>query len=68
MHNPTLAADWNAEPTASPTAPKRTSRLLRRLEQFIATRWHWLEHVTFGLFMGGLVALLILLYSDVLII
>jgi hypothetical protein len=30
--------------------------------------WQTLEQVTFGLFMGGLVTLLILLYSEILII
>jgi hypothetical protein len=26
--------------------------------------WEWLEQITFGLFMGSLIALLILLYAD----
>jgi hypothetical protein len=68
MRDLTLAADWNREQTAKPTAPKRILKLLTRLEQFITTRWQRLEQIAFGLFIGGLVALLVLLYSDILII
>jgi len=76
MHVATLTADWNGMPTARPTARTRLSSLLSslllslgaRLDSFRAAWWQTLVQVTFGLFMGGLVALLVLLYSDILII
>ena len=84
MHVATLAADWNGTRTARPTAPTRLashlssllsshlssllSSLGARLDKFRAAWWQTLVQVTFGLFMGGLVALLVLLYSDILII
>ena len=76
MHVATLAADWNGTRTARPTAPTRLashlSRLLSslgaRLDKFRTAWWQTLVQVIFGLFMGGLVALLVLLYSDILII
>jgi hypothetical protein len=76
MHVATLAADWNGTRTARPTAPTRLathlssqlSSLGARLDKLRAAWWQTLVQVTFGLFMGGLVALLVLLYSDILII
>jgi hypothetical protein len=80
MHDATLAADWNAIPTARPTARQRLSGLLTgrlsklrsklgaRLDNFTTAWWQTLEQVAFALFMGGLVTLLVLLYSDILII
>jgi hypothetical protein len=80
MHVATLAADWNGTLTERPTARKRLashlsshlSRLLSsvgaRLDKFRAAWWQTLVQITFGLFMGGLVALLVLLYSDILIV
>jgi hypothetical protein len=80
MHDATLAADWNAMPAARPTARQRLSGRLSsvrsklrsnlgaRLDRFTTAWWQTLEQVTFALFMGGLVTLLILLYSDILVI
>ena len=76
MHVATLAAEWNGTRTERPPAPRRLSshlashlsRLGARLDKFRAAWWQTLVQVTFGLFMGGLVALLVLLYSDILII
>jgi hypothetical protein len=73
MHVATLAAD------ARPTARTRlASHLSSRLSGFLSSVgarldkfrpwWQTLVQVTFGLFMGGLVALLVLLYSDILIV
>jgi ABC-type phosphate/phosphonate transport system permease subunit len=44
------------------------SSLGAQLEKLRTAWWQTLVQVTFGLFMGGLVALLVLLYSDILII
>ena len=64
----TLVADWNRVLTVRPTARKRISSLGARLAQF-GTAWgQTLVQAAFGLFVGGLVALLVLLYSDILII
>ncbi len=76
MHDATLAADWNAMPAARPTARQRLSGrlssvrsgLAARAEKFGTAWWQTLVQVTFGLFMGGLVTLLVLLYSDILVI
>ena len=80
MHVATLAADWNGTLTVRPPARTRLashlsshlssllSSLGARLDKFRAAWWQTLVQVTFGLFMGGLVALLVLLYSDILII
>jgi len=68
MNNLTLAVDWNDARTTSEPALKRFLKLLPRPKQIIAVNWQTLERVTFGLFMGGLVVLLILLYSDILIV
>jgi hypothetical protein len=76
MHVATLAADWNGTRTVRPTARTRLashlssllSTLGARLDKFRAASWQTLVQVTFGLFMGGLVALLVLLYSDILIV
>ena len=68
MNDVTLAADWNDAPTASEGAFKRFLKLLPRPKPFSAMSWQTLEQVTFGLFMGGLVVLLVLLYSDILIV
>ena len=54
--------------TVRPTARKRISSLRARLAQF-GTAWgQTLVQAAFGLFVGGLVALLVLLYSGILII
>jgi len=51
-----------------PTARKQISSLRARLAKF-GTAWgQTLVQAAFGLFVGGLVALLVLLYSDILII
>ena len=64
----TLVADWNRVLTVRPTARKRISILRARLAQF-GTAWgQTLVQAAFGLFVGGLVALLVLLYSGILII
>jgi len=68
MNNLTLAVDWNDARTTSEPALKRFPKLLPRPMQIVAVNWQTLERVTFGLFMGGLVVLLILLYSDLLIV
>jgi hypothetical protein len=68
MNDLTLAANWNDAPTANETAPKRLLKFLPRPKKFTAASWQTLEQVTFGLFIGSLVALLVLLYSDILII
>jgi hypothetical protein len=68
MNNLTLAVDWNDARTTSEPALKRFLKLLPRPKQIVAVNWQTLERVTFGLFMGGLVVLLILLYSDILIV
>jgi len=68
MNNLTLGVDWNDARTTSEPALKRFLKLLPRPKQIIAVNWQTLERVTFGLFMGGLVVLLILLYSDILIV
>jgi hypothetical protein len=68
MNDATLAADWNDAPTASEGAFKRLLKILPRPKVSAATCWQTLEQVTFGLFIGGLVALLVLLYSDILIV
>jgi hypothetical protein len=76
MHVATLAADWNGTLTVRPTVRTRLwshlsshlSSFGARLDKFRAAWWQTLVQVTFGLFMGGLVALLVLLYSDILII
>jgi hypothetical protein len=41
---------------------------LPRPKAFAVMNWQTLEQVTFGLFMGALVVLLVLLYSDILIV
>ena len=64
----TLVADWNRVLTVRPTARKQISDLRARLAKF-GTAWgQTLVQAAFGLFMGGLVALLVLLYSGILII
>ncbi len=64
----TLVAEWSGLLTARPTARKRLSSLRARLAEF-GTAWgQTLVQAAFGLFVGGLVALLVLLYSDILII
>ena len=68
MNDLTLAVDWKDAPTTSEPALKRFLKLLPRPKQIITVNWQTLEQVTFGLFMGGLVVLLILLYSDILIV
>ena len=68
MNDLTLAVDWKDAPTTSEPALKRFLKLLPRPKQIVAVNWQTLERVTFGLFMGGLVTLLILLYSEILII
>jgi len=68
MNNLTLAVDWNDARTNSEPALKRFRKLLPRPKQIVAVNWQTLERVTFRLFMGGLVVLLILLYSDILIV
>jgi ABC-type phosphate/phosphonate transport system permease subunit len=72
MHVATLAADWNGTLTERPTPRSRISSDLSslgaRLDKLRTAWWQTLVQVTFGLFMGGLVALLVLLYSDILII
>jgi hypothetical protein len=68
MNNLTLAVDWNDARTTSEPALKRFLKLLPRPKQIVAVNWQTLERVTFGLFMGGLVVLLILLYSGILIV
>jgi hypothetical protein len=68
MNDLTLAADWNDAPAASPNALKRFLKFLPRPKMFTAASWQMLEQVTFGLFIGGLVALLVLLYSDILVV
>jgi hypothetical protein len=68
MNDLTLAVDWKDAPTTSEPALKRFLKPLPRPKQIITVNWQTLEQVTFGLFMGGLVTLLILLYSEILII
>jgi hypothetical protein len=68
MNDLTLAVDRNDAPTTGEPELKRFLKLLPRAKQIIAVNWQTLEQVTFGLFMGGLVVLLILLYSDILIV
>jgi hypothetical protein len=68
MNDLTLAANWTAVPTANEPGIKRFLKSLPRPKKFITLNWQTLEQVTFGLFMGGLVVLLVLLYSDILII
>jgi hypothetical protein len=76
MRAGTLTADRNAMPTVRPTAPTRIaslkssllSSLGARLDKLRTAWWQTIVQVTFGLFMGGLVALLVLLYSDILIV
>ena len=76
MRVATLAADWNGTRTARPPARTRLAKSSielsidfgARLDKFRTAWWQTLVQVTFGLFMGGLVALLVLLYSDILII
>ena len=68
MNDLTLAVDWNDARTTGEPALKRFLKLLPRPKQIITVNWQTLEQVTFGLFMGGLVTLLILLYSEILII
>ena len=43
----------------------RAFSLRPRLQTFLGAKWQMLEQITFGLFMGSLIALLILLYADV---
>jgi hypothetical protein len=68
MNDLTLAAGWSDAPTASESALKRFLKSLPRPKAFAVMNWHTLEQVTFGLFMGALVVLLVLLYSDILIV
>jgi hypothetical protein len=72
MYDATLAADWNATLTSRPTAPTRISSLLSalrpRLGKIAGAVWPALVQGTFALFMGSLVALLILLYSGILLV
>jgi hypothetical protein len=68
MNDVTFAADWNDAPTASEPAFKRLLKSLPRPKAFAVMNWQTLEQVTFGLFMGALVVLLVLLYSDILIV
>ena len=68
MNDVTLAANWNDALTTSPTALQKLLNCLPRPKKFTAASWQTLEQVTFGLFVGGLVALLVLLYSDILIV
>jgi len=64
----TLVADWSGMLSVRPTARKQISSLRARLAKF-GTAWgQTLVQAAFGLFVGGLVALLVLLYSDILII
>jgi hypothetical protein len=64
MHEPMLAADRNDVPTTSETAFHRFPKRIK----FTAATWQTLERVTFGLLIGGLVALQVLLYSNILIV
>jgi hypothetical protein len=68
MNDATFAADWNGALTASKAAFKRLLKGLPRPKVFAVVNWQTLEQVTFGLFMGALVVLLVLLYSDMLIV
>jgi hypothetical protein len=68
MNDLTLAVDRNDAPTTSEPAFRRLLKSLPRPKNVITVNWRTLEQVTFGLFMGGLVVLLVLLYSDILIV
>jgi hypothetical protein len=68
MNDATLVADWNDAGTASKSAFERLLNSLPRPKVCATMNWQTLEQVTFGLFMGGLVILLVLLYSDILIV
>jgi hypothetical protein len=68
MNDLTLAVDCNVVPTTGGPALKRFLKNMPRPKTFRAVNWQTLEQITFGLFMGGLVVLLVLLYSDILIV
>jgi hypothetical protein len=68
MNDVTFAADWNDAPTAGEPAFKRLLKSLPRPQAFAVMNWQTLEQVSFGLFVGALVVLLVLLYSDILIV
>jgi hypothetical protein len=42
-----------------------SSSMTLRLKTLLSTNWERLEQVTFALFMGSLITLLVLLYADV---
>jgi hypothetical protein len=68
MNDMTFAADWSDAPTAREPAFKRLLKSLPWPKAFAVMNWQTLEQVTFGLFMGALIVLLVLLYSDILIV
>ena len=68
MNDVTFAADWNEAPTAREPAFRRLLKSLPRPKKSAVMNWQTLEQVTFGLFMAGLVVLLVLLYAYILIV
>jgi uncharacterized membrane protein YraQ (UPF0718 family) len=64
MHSLSLNLDWNDRPIKGTGPLNRVFSLRCRLEMLLKATWEWLEQITFGLFMGSLIALLILLYAD----
>jgi hypothetical protein len=64
MGDATPAADWSGTSAERPAARQRVASIRIRLDKSLSALQQALVPITFGLLMGSLIALLVLLYSE----